>query len=125
MKYADVNALLCELGQDVIIKDPTTGQERADIVIRTADLCGDKVPSPWISVEERLPERSGLYLVMAKWPAFEDEVMSIVNYDEDAEAFGEWQEQFDRDTLGSLGSEFYSVDVTHWMPLPDLPEVEE
>ena len=42
MKYADVNALLCELGQDVIIKDPTTGQERADIVIRTQTIPKDQ-----------------------------------------------------------------------------------
>ena len=115
MKYADINALLCELGQDVIIKDPVTGQERADTVIRTADLCGDKVPSPWISVSERLPKLGTPVLVwinssyMAIWslerPHFE--VADLVWEDED----GFWEPDI-------------SI-VTHWMSLPDLPEVEE
>lgn len=106
MKYADVNALLCELGQDVIIKDPVTGQERADTVIRTADLCGDKVPSPWISVNERLPEKGAWVLA---WIKDESEPYPTVgSFDGDEREIGVWRRW-----------------VTHWMPLPGPPEVEE
>lgn len=107
MKYADVNALLCELGQDVIIKDPTTGQERADIVIRTADLCGDKVPSPWISVKERLPEDFDTKVV---WT--DRGILYLATF-----TGMRW--------YTSGGEYIRDEEVTHWMQLPDLPEVEE
>ena len=106
MRYADVNALLCELGQDVIIKDPVTGQERADTVIRTADLCGDKVPSPWISVNERLPDAVDQYLVIT-----DESAVYIAAF-----TGSRW--------FCSLNGNFLR-EVTHWMPLPDPPEVEE
>lgn len=108
MKYADVNALLCELGQHVIIKDPETGKETADIVIRTADLCGDKVPSPWISVEEKLPEDVRDYLVVTDESAVYIAVFTG----------SRWY-------LSRNGNYVRDGEVTHWMPLPDLPTGKE
>ena len=78
-------------------------------------------PEPrWIPCSERLPEDDGEYLVWMRWD-FEDEPSySIVNYDANAEAFGEWHEYFDKYTLGSLGSDFEEIKgVIAWMPLPE------
>lgn len=74
----------------------------------------------WIPCSERLPEDDGEYLVWMRWD-FEDEPSySIVNYDANTEAFGEWHEYFDKYTLGSLGSDFEEIKgVIAWMPLPE------
>jgi hypothetical protein len=56
----------------------------------------------WISVEEKLPPTSGLYLVVADW-------MGVIE-----------KAEFDKnDKWHSFSSPF---DPTHWMPLPELPE---
>lgn len=74
----------------------------------------------WIPCSERLPKDDGEYLVWMQWDFEEEPSYSIVNYDATAEAFGEWHEYFDPDTLGSLGSDFRSFErVFAWMPLPD------
>lgn len=86
----------------------------------------DDIPSfGWISVNDALPEKTGDYLVWVQWPCYAFPTIFIVNYDEDCEAFGEWREQFDPFTLGSLGNDFESIDVMFWMPLPEPPEVQE
>lgn len=77
----------------------------------------------WIPVTERLPEETGAYLVWMLWPEDECPVLSIVHYDADAEAFGEWEEYYDRQTLGWAGSEFKRIEKVYaWMPLPEPPE---
>lgn len=104
MKYADINVLLCELGQDVIIKDPVTGQERADTVIRAADLCGDEVPSPWISVKDALPEDFDTKVV---WT--DRGILYLATF-----TGMRW--------YTSGGETIRDEEVTHWMPLPPPPE---
>lgn len=86
----------------------------------------DISPAPeWISVEDRLPEETGEYLVWILWPCDEYPTRSIVNYDADAEAFGEWEEYYDRQTLGWSGSEFKRIEKVYaWMPLPEPPKEE-
>ena len=75
--------------------------------------------SEWIPCSERVPEISGAYLVWVKWPYEEYPSWSIINYDADCEAFGEWHEYYHPDTLGYLDSEFVEIkDVYAWMPLP-------
>ena len=75
------------------------------------------IPSAWISVKDRLPEESGTYLTInmdrpylqmypirysAKWRGW-----NCLDYtDDESEARA------------------YEMHVTHWMPLPDAPEVE-
>lgn len=56
----------------------------------------------WISVEERLPEEDGFYLVYGPF-IYRDT---------------KW---YDRKNFSQY---FWKHDVTHWMPLPEPPEVE-
>ena len=70
-------------------------------MIRTVDLCGDKVPSPWISSKVKLPDKGERVLYAAlDWKVLlgsrSDICELLVEYDD-----------------------------VYWMPLPDLPEVEE
>lgn len=73
----------------------------------------------WISAEERLPEDDGSYLAYVLWPGDEYPIISIINYDSTAGAFG----YFDKDTLGWAGSDFCEVkNVYAWMTLPEPPK---
>lgn len=64
----------------------------------------------WISVEDRLPEASGNVLICTKTG-----YMAVIAFSKKYGAFNHF------DTLGEPG-ETAMRDVTHWMPLPDLPE---
>lgn len=73
----------------------------------------------WVPVSERLPEEEGDYLLWGKVCEDEEEYRFIGSYDSGCEQFGVWQEQFDRNTLGCLGSEFFEyASVVAWMHLP-------
>ena len=69
----------------------------------------------WISVDDRLPEESGLYItfgctaVPVRW---------LNNFDKDMGKFGVW---WDYDTDGKKHPRYRFIeaeDITHWMPLP-------
>ena len=76
----------------------------------------------WIPVTERLPEETGSYLVWMRWGDYESPVYSIINFDKDCEAFGEWEEYNDPVSFGWAGSDFIEIEnVYAWMPLPDPP----
>ena len=62
----------------------------------------------WIPVSERLPEKTDTVLVLA------DGVRVIATYHSNK---NKWE------LLWWISSEIYGV--THWMPLPKLPEVQE
>lgn len=77
----------------------------------------------WIPVSERLPEEDGDYFVTYEKGYAEDynfPPIGIAGFDVDCESFGYWYEQFDRHTLGSLGSDWEEIKVIAWMPLPEL-----
>ena len=57
----------------------------------------------WIPVDERLPEKSGCYLVIVN-DGLNNPVCEIISY------------------RNSLWNIFDHEKVTHWMPLPELPE---
>lgn len=63
----------------------------------------------WISVEDRMPEKDGYYLVV-----IDDTGISI--------------EEFSKEKLAWLGFDwenaevFELIGITHWMPLPEPPE---
>lgn len=81
-----------------------------------------EIPSAnqWIPCSERLPEDTGDYLVWALFVCEEYPTYSIVHYDADCEAFGEWNDFYDTHTLGFLDSEFEEIEgVIAWMPLPE------
>lgn len=72
-----------------------------------------------IPVSERLPEEDGEYLLFGKIDEDEENYIFIGEYDSCGEQFGIWQEQFDRTTLGCIGSEFFEYSsVIAWQPLP-------
>lgn len=76
----------------------------------------------WIPVKERLPEKDGDYLVCFEEGYREDyglNEIGIMPFDVDCENFGYWTEYFDHNSLGSLGRDFDSANVTAWMPLPE------
>ena len=76
----------------------------------------------WIPVSERLPEEDGEYLLFGKMVEDEENNIFIGDYDSCGEKFGIWEVQYDRSTLGCLGSEFYEyASVIEWMPLPTKP----
>ena len=64
--------------------------------------CGHEKGDKWISVEDRLPEESGWYLVNIITP-FDLEFISLSHY---SKGYG-WKN---------------SDTVTHWMPLPEAPK---
>lgn len=61
----------------------------------------------WISVDERLPEKNGYYLVYTKYGYIE------------VERYKTWD---DDDLDGGYWWEFEGL-VTHWMPLPEPPKM--
>lgn len=78
-------------------------------------------PDFWTNVKDRLPDKSGTYLMYTEsGDVFSAEYDSCA--DDDC-CFGFWQEYFDGETLGCVGGEFEPVHgITHWMPLPEPPE---
>ena len=73
----------------------------------------------WISVDDRLPEESGLYItfgctaVPVRW---------LHNFDKDMGKFGVW---WDYDTDGKKHPRYRFIeaeDITHWMPIPEKPK---
>ena len=66
---------------------------------------GYKQKSGWISVEDRLPEKEGVYLVHTTYNIIETEVFYISKHDD----ISYW---WDLDGM-----------VTHWMPLPEPPKM--
>jgi hypothetical protein len=66
----------------------------------------------WISVKERLPEKSGKYLTISP-----SGIYSILNYSAKYRAFNIYDEQ-------PKSSLKYCLEVTHWMPLPAAPKEE-
>ena len=69
----------------------------------------------WISVEDRLPEIGGTYLITLKEKyAYEDEW----NYHVDVASYS-----FDWDCTFNDWDEGQEIHITHWMPLPEAPKM--
>lgn len=75
----------------------------------------ESVPSAWISVKDRLPEESGRYLVCD----VPYKIMSVVAYSARWKRFNCY-DTFTEEYVNEHGE----YEVTHWMLLPDAPEVE-
>ena len=86
--------------------------QHCDSHIEMCEECGmreiiESVPSAWIKCSERLPEKSGYYIVYERY--------SGVMYMRWSNVYRAWN--------CSDESDKYRLDyVTHWMPLPDAPE---
>lgn len=66
----------------------------------------------WISVEDRLPDKGGCYLIHQKAETWIGEVIQTAHWNETAQNF--------RGAQAGCFMEF----VTHWMPLPQPPKGE-
>ena len=98
--------------------------EELSVVVRAQKAVLDKFPR-WIPVTERLPKEDGLYLVWMLWPCDEFPTWSIINFDSCAGEFGEWEEYYDPNSLGWVGSDFKRIEKVYaWMPLPEPPKEE-
>ena len=114
----DVREKLLELIIDAKRTDPETGS--FDEYLADHLIANGVTVQEWISVDERLPEEDGCYIVTAC-----DEGFSCgdgIWYDTvviEAEHYkGEW-------SWNENGTEYDITDlVTHWMPMPNPPKGE-
>lgn len=74
--------------------------------------------SEWISAKNRLPEKGGKYLVC--WKGFLLPDVDLLYYSTDCKQFGFWSDE-EGDFVWNIEP---VKEVTHWMPIPELPEVE-
>lgn len=111
-----------EAVDDIIDNAPTIDTTFREVV---AYECGQKSveerpKSEWIPVSKKLPNKGGTYLLWGKLTDTEDCYCFIGDYDEGCEQFGYWEQQYDPNTLGCLGEDFFKYDcVIAWMPLPE------
>lgn len=68
----------------------------------------NNVPSKWIPVTERLPEKEGRYLCVVRIGKSGAVYVQVMN----------------GDSYGFSLNHIYTDDVTHWMPLPEPPKGE-
>ena len=90
--------------KDLIIQD--LRRENAELRARVQE---------WISVDDRLPEESGLYITFGCTAV---PVRLPHNFDKDMGKFGVW---WDYDTDGKKHPRYRFIeaeDITHWIPLP-------
>lgn len=66
----------------------------------------------WISVKDKLPKRRGNYFVCGKWESGKRSVGEVEFCKDKGEEEGYFRTA-------------WNFDVTHWMPLPTLPESED
>lgn len=83
-------------------------QRQKEMINATAYLPLYQKPMKWISVAERLPEKTGEYLVCGQWigKPVETWVCELI-------AFG---------NIKGWANEARNPVVTHWMPLPEPPK---
>ena len=89
----------------------------------------DVVPVEWISVKDRLPDKNGKCLCAEYSKAFNRHFIEVLGFAKDLHKVDEFEF---KNKKGKSG--FYDYDsewgyteyenVTHWMPLPELPEKE-
>lgn len=85
------------------------------------------MPNKWISVKDKLPKTNGAYLCVCD--CFVGSYISVVKFAANLEKIDEYD--FD----GKRRSGWYGYDgewgyfekdnITHWMPLPELPKGEK
>ena len=93
------------------VLDWTTGWEEAANYLIANGVTVQK----WISVDDRLPEESGLYITFGCTAV---PIRLLHNFDKDMGKFGVW---WDYDTDGKKHPRYRFIeaeDITHWMPLP-------
>ena len=112
----DVREKLVELIESARYWGSNTSEEIADHLISNGVTLQE-----WISVDDRLPEESGLYItfgctaVPVRW---------LHNFDKDIRKFGAWW-NYEPDGKEHIRYRFIEAEnITHWMPLPEPPKGE-
>ena len=76
-------------------------------------------PTRWIPVSERLPEKSGEYLLCGKIGGHEEDNYCFIGEYTPYETFGFTHEYYDTETFSPIDSEIIEFhSVIAWMPLP-------
>lgn len=101
-KEAAVNALAKIINNSDMPEEWSKGMSAAMSALYRAPAA-DVREVKWISVEERLPEEEGCYLVAVK---------------------NDHKRRYSKTAWFSRESWFARQDVTHWMPLPEPPKEE-
>lgn len=79
-----------------------------------------KMMPKWFSVEEKLPEESGLYFTLST----ESPKRWIDNFDTSLGKFGAWWD-YEPDGTKHPNYRFTEAEnITHWMPIPEPPSTE-
>ena len=114
MNTMDVREKLVHLLKDIM--PLFTFEEQVDHLIANGVTVKE-----WISVTERLPEKSGLYItfgctaVPVRW---------LHNFDKDIGKFGAWW-NYEPNGKEHLRYRFIEAEnITHWMSMPDPPKGE-
>jgi hypothetical protein len=115
IRREDVRAILCE---ECIAKLGMCGG-RCNDVERIENIPAVDAERKWISVEDRLPGEDGHYLVVYEYEIFGNirRVTTFLPFDTDI-GFYYNKEQID-DTYERKAYD----GITHWMPLPQPPEM--
>jgi hypothetical protein len=112
-EWADANPRM----PDKVVKIPERSREEIKELLanwKGTLVVGDDIsPSPWISVEEGLPDR-----LPAKFANWSKEVFVSVKRGREYRAYVDKYSHIYK-TWGVFGDE-----VTHWMPIPELPKEE-
>ena len=91
-------------------------KQRSVVEAKQKEIDSLKERYSWISVDERLPDKEGDYIVRY-YDKFVHEfgllLPGITYFDEREESFGQW-----------VNDTFYRTKVSLWMPLPELPKEE-
>lgn len=80
----------------------------------------------WISVDDRLPEKDGGYLVVINY--FSHQSINVRSFAKAGETINEYDLAGEKNVWYRYDSEYGYVStdsVTHWMPLPELPKEKE
>ena len=104
----DVREKLLDLIIDAKRTDPETGSFTEYLVDHL--IANGVTVQEWISVEDRLPEKSGYYLVFTDIGR-----IALLAYSKKYQAFNAHDDSY---------SEEYVIPVTHWMPMPNPPKGE-
>ena len=101
-KWADANPCM----PDKVVKIPERSREEINELLanwKGTLVVGDHIsPSPWISVEERLPDDGVLVIVAYRW------ILGEILYSTDTFHIDYGWEGYD--------------DIVAWMPIPELPK---
>lgn len=101
---------------DKVVKIPERSREEIKELLanwKGTLVVGDDMPSPWISVEERLPEPEKEVIVLDKRKHTDIDFLT-----DDGEGGYYWWKS--EDAIFCENDE-----ITHWMPIPELPKEEK